>query len=119
GLLFETEEIEPYGDGGLIPEEPLPETASAIWYAMRAFFQAFPARAIYFVHEAWDLDILKYYSTHQGNLWLFDLALVPPTLFRHFPPMPSTYTSQELPYGCGLAQEKWQPILPWLMETRP
>lgn len=97
GLLFETEQIEPSRDW--FEQGLLPEAANAVWHTMRAFAQAFPARTIFFVHEAFDFALLEYHDTKQGDLWKFGLALVPLTQFNHLASLPDTYIRHKFPYG--------------------
>lgn len=112
GLLFDTERLKASTDW--FEQDFHPEAAGVVWHTMRAFSQAFPTRVIYFVHEAWSLDLMSYHRDQEGDLWRFDLALVPQTLFTRFSPLPSTYISHEFPYGWGVVQKEWQPVLPWL-----
>lgn len=115
GLLFETEQVM---DMTLYPGlEFLPAPSSMIWRAMRIFAQAFPGVVIYFLHEAAELPMLYVLETQQGNLWQFELALLPSFLVPRFEPIPDTYTCQEVTEGLAVAQRACWPVLPWLAEA--
>lgn len=66
GLLCDSEQMEVSVDERVW--KILPGPARAIWQTLHRFAQAFPARAIFFVHEAWSLDLLEYFMTHQGGV---------------------------------------------------
>jgi hypothetical protein len=117
GLLFDSEQIEASADE--LVWKLLPGPARTIWCSLHRFGLAFPARAIFFVHEAWSLDLLESFMTGQGNPWRFELALIPPALLALWLPLPSSYESLPGPDGVAVAKsESWQ-VLPWLAEVTP
>lgn len=86
---------------------------SVIWRIAQGFSAEFHDSGVFFndsvsVNEAWNS-----LTGRGGNLWAFDLALIPTQLASHFWPIPEGYTHISLSEALGLARLVSWDVLPW------
>lgn len=90
-----------------------PEVSKPIYRAARAFAGEFAHIPVFFndfasVNRPW-----KALLGEDGNLWTFDLAIVPPQLATTFANLPAGYARADLADGIALAPIARWSILPW------
>lgn len=88
-------------------------TGAAIWRIARGYAATFPHFAIFFsdfpsVNLPW-----KALTGRQGDLWWFDLAVIPESLAPRFMPIPDGYSSLELAGAVAIAPQAPWGTLPW------
>lgn len=87
---------------------------NAIWRLATAFAEAFPESGIFFsdgpsVNLPWAA-----LTGAKGDLWWFDLAIIPAPLISRFTPQPDGYASSPLSDGAAIAPLAAWDVLPWL-----
>lgn len=104
-------EAEPLREG--LTSRYLPEQGRALWYILRRF-ASFGEIGAYLTDEAQDSKTYEALTEGKGNLWEFDLALIPQALSQHFLTVPPLFERVVVQEGIAFARRDRWITFPWV-----
>jgi hypothetical protein len=117
GLLFETQDLQT--GASFSTWEYRPKIGSAIWNLMKHFGPAFSEVGVFLTDEAQDGQPLQGIVEDTDARWEFDLAWIPDSNARLFPPAADGFIRHRVPGATGVARRGVWTAPPWHAPSTP
>lgn len=96
-----------------------PGSGRILWHILSEFASTFPEIGAYFTDEWQDNQAWRAIVENSGDPWIFDLAIFPRMLAKHFEMVPVGFQGTVIDGGFGFAPANRWSILPWVEAETP